>query len=94
MTASSYEIEIMDHSFQGVTTEQQRAEMDGLRELCADLIAGIDQDKLDRGDAYGEDGMNHTSIFVSAGDVAEAVRRINGAGYATDEDDILEEDED
>lgn len=94
MVASSYEIEILTHSFQSVTSEGQRAEMDQLRELCADLIEDIPQDKLERGPYYGEDGMDHHSLFVALGCVGEAVRRLNEAGYATDEDESDEEDED
>lgn len=82
MTASSYEIEILSHSFQSVTDAGQRVEMDGLRMACADLIQGIDQAKPS---IYHED-MEHHSIMVSPGDVGEAVQRINAAGYATDED--------
>lgn len=92
MSSASYEIEIKAFSFQTVTTEGQRQEMDGLRILCSDLIEGIDQDRLDRGQGYGEDGMDHHSIFVSPGDVGEAVRRINAAGYATDEDESEDEE--
>lgn len=90
MSGASYEIEIMSFSFQSVTDEGQRAEMDALRVLCADLIEGIDQEKLS---AYREDMMDHHSIMVSPGDVGEAVRRINEAGYATDEDESEDDDE-
>ena len=96
MAASSYEIEILPHSFQSVTDEGQRAEMDGLRVKLAELIEGIDQEKMHwivEHNAYGEDGMNHHSIFVGLGNVGEAVRRINEAGYATDEDESDDEDE-
>lgn len=79
----SYEIRVMGYSF---FTTNQWEEMDGLRELCSDLIEGIPQDKLERGLYYGDDGMEHTSIFVKPEDIGEAVRRINESGYATDED--------
>jgi hypothetical protein len=91
---TTYEIEIRSFSIQAVTTEGQRAEMDGLRVLLADLIDGIDQDKLERGPGYGEDGMDHHSVFVEPKNVGEAVRRLNEAGYATDEDDDGEEIDD
>lgn len=90
----TYEIEIMSFSIQSVTTEGQRAEMDGLRVLLADLIEGIDQDKLERGPGYGEDGMDHHSVFVEPRNVGEAVSRINAAGYATDEDEDEDDEED
>lgn len=91
MAAPSYEIEILSHSFQSVTDEGQRKEMDSLRESLADLIQGIDQEKPS---IYREDPLDHHSIMVGFNDVGEAVRRINEAGYATDEDESDEAEED
>lgn len=84
-----YEINIFDN---GVwATEALRKEgMEGIRKLCVDLIEGIDQAK---DSLYnGEDGMDHTSIFVEPASVGEAVRRINECGFATDEDETEDED--
>ncbi len=66
------------------TEKSQRESMDGLRVLCADLIEGIDQEKSS---IVRDDAMDHTSVFVHPNTIAEAVRRINAVGYATDEDD-------
>jgi hypothetical protein len=91
-TSTTYEIEVFNTWGFG-NDANQREIMDGLRILCADLIEGIDQSKAERGDSYGEDGMDHSSIFVEPGCVGEAVRRINEAGWATDEDEVEEEEE-
>ncbi len=84
-----WEIEIFDNGTW--STEKLRIEgMDGIRHLCADLVEGIDQAK---DSLYnGEDGMDHTSIFVEPASVGEAVRRINECGFATDEDESEEEE--
>lgn len=65
-------------------------DMDKVREACTDLIEGIDQAKDDI--FHGEDGLDHTSIYVEPASVGEAVRRINTLGYSTDEDESEEEE--
>jgi hypothetical protein len=55
------------------------ADMVVIRELCADLIEGIDQSR-------GEQISTHTTLTVEPASVGEAVRRLNHAGYTTDED--------
>lgn len=95
-----YEIEVFNHGAAlGATDAQVRETMDGIRHMCADLLVG-DQEKHswmgspESGyDAYGEDGLDHTSIFVHPMQVGEAVRRINECGYATDEDPADEDEE-
>ena len=52
--------------------------MEAVREACADLIDGIEQEN---GRGFCGDW-----VYVNAYDVGEAVRRINELGYATDED--------
>lgn len=87
-SSPSCEIAVRSYSIQSPATRRQ--EMDGLRQLCADLSSGISQEKRTWDNAYGEDGLDHLSIFVHAQHVGMAVHRINEAGYATDSD----EDED
>lgn len=62
-----------------------RVDMQKVRDVCVDLIEDVDQ--------TDDEGNLLINKIVVDGDVSEAVKRINALGYRTDEDSILNEDE-